>query len=492
MLKIFISSVQKEFARERKALQTYLQGDALLCRFFEVFLFEDVPAADHRADEIYLDKVRQCDLYIGLLGNEYGYEDAEGVSPTEREFDQATLARKHRLIFVKGMDDSARHPKMQQFIHKVSDQLIRRRFNDKAELIASVYAALVNYLEDGGFIRNGPFDATFCRNAVIDDLDEEKISYFLRRARRARAFALDENADPREVLIHLSLLDGEHPTNAAMLLFGKTPQRFLPTSEIKCAHFHGIDVAKPIPSHQVYKGTVFELVDQAVDFVMSKINLWVGTRAQSVQAPVQYEIPREVVSEAIVNAVAHRDYTSTGSVQVMLFADRLEVWNPGDLPAALTLAMLKKPHGSFPANPLIAEPLYLTQYIERMGTGTRDMVTRCHAANLPAPEFTLTDGFKVVIRRDLHGDLHGDLGGNTLQVSDAPEERLLLVLEGEMSRQELQNALSLKNTDYFRLTYIIPALEKGYIEMTLPDKPNSRLQKYRLTNKGKKRLKREV
>lgn len=161
MLKIFISSVQKEFARERKALQTYLQGDALLSRFFEVFLFEDAPAVDHRVDEIYLDKVRQCDLYIGLFGNEYGYEDAEGVSPTEREFDEATLARKHRLIFVKGMDDSARHPKMQRLIHQASDQLIRRRFNDIAELIAAIYAALVNYLEEGSFIRNGPFDGPF-------------------------------------------------------------------------------------------------------------------------------------------------------------------------------------------------------------------------------------------------------------------------------------------------------------------------------------------
>ena len=66
---------------------------------------------------------------------------------------------------------------------------------------------------------------------------------------------------------------------------------------------------------------MFELVDQAVDFVMSKINLWVGTRAESTQAPIKYEIPREVVTEAIVNAVVHRDYTSNGSVQVMLFAE---------------------------------------------------------------------------------------------------------------------------------------------------------------------------
>ena len=76
-----------------------------------------------------------------------------------------------------------------------------------------------------------------------------------------------------------------------MLVFGKAPQQFLISSGVKCAHFHGTQVAKPIPSYQIYKGTAFQLVDQAVDFVLSKIALSVGTRAESIQAPVSYEIP---------------------------------------------------------------------------------------------------------------------------------------------------------------------------------------------------------
>lgn len=97
-----------------------------------------------------------------------------------------------------------------------------------------------------------------------------------------------------------------------------------------------------------HHGTVFDLVDDAVDFVLSKIALSVGTREAGPQAPVRYEIPKEVVAEAIVNAVAHRDYTSNGSVQVMLFADRLEIWNPGALPPSLTLEKLRVAHGSVP------------------------------------------------------------------------------------------------------------------------------------------------
>jgi hypothetical protein len=81
-------------------------------RFFEVFLFEDIPAADRRADEIYLAEVDRCSVYVGMFGNDYGFEDTAGVSPTEHEFDRASAAGKLRLIFVKGTDDAARHPKM--------------------------------------------------------------------------------------------------------------------------------------------------------------------------------------------------------------------------------------------------------------------------------------------------------------------------------------------------------------------------------------------
>jgi len=307
---------------------------------------------------------------------------------------------KNRLIYVKGADDSVRHPKMRALIDNAASNLIRRRFNSAEELVAAVYASLVRFLEELELLRFGPFDATFCRNATIDDLDEERISRFLGLARRGRSFPLPENTKPHDVLVHLNLLDKDRPTNAAILLFGKQPQRFLITSEVKCAHFHGYEVEKPIPSYQVYRGTVFELVDQAKDFVLSKIDLWVGTRAESTQVPTKYEIPQEVIAEAIVNAVVHRDYTSKASVQVMLFKDRLEVWNPGTLPPTLTLEKLRGPHASLPHNPLIAEPMYLTKYIERMGTGIRDMIRRCRKAGLPEPEITIDGGFWVLtIRR---------------------------------------------------------------------------------------------
>jgi predicted HTH transcriptional regulator len=221
----------------------------------------------------------------------------------------------------------------------------------------------------------------------MNDLPQEKIRWFLEVAKRERNYPLQVRSNREKALAHLNLLDNDNPTHAAVLLFGKEPQRFLPTSEIKCMHFHGTAVRKPIPSYQIYKGTVFELVDQAADFVLTKINRRIGTREHSVQAPAEYELPKEAVTEAIVNAVAHRDYNSNASVQVMLFADRFEVWNPGELPPSLTPERLREPHPSIPRNPLIAEPLYLVRYIEKAGSGTLDMIERCGEAGLPSPDF---------------------------------------------------------------------------------------------------------
>jgi predicted HTH transcriptional regulator len=401
MERIFISSVQKELAAERRALKDYIHGDALLRCCFDVFLFEDLPATDRRADEVYLDEVDRCDLYVGLFANEYGHEDAEGLSPTEREFDRATARGRTRLIFVKGPDDKSRQPKMQALIRKAGAQLIRRRFADITDLNGAVYASLVEHLHRTGALRTLPFDASAPARSRLEDISEDKIRWFIATARRERKYALSPDARPAQALAHLNLLDGQRPNHAAILLFGKEPQRVLPASEVKCLHFHGTEVRKPIPSYQTYKGTVFDLVDQALDFVLSKIVRSVGTREQGPQAPVEYELPRQAVAEAIVNAVAHRDYTSNASVQVMLFADRLEVWNPGELPPALTPALLRRPHASIPRNPLLSEPLFLAHYIEKAGPGTIDMIALCREASLPEPEFRQDGGqFVMTLWRD--------------------------------------------------------------------------------------------
>lgn len=396
-LRIFISSVQKEFAQIRRDLKAFLLGDAVLHRFVSaVFLFEELPAKDRRADEVYLGEVERCDIYLGIFGYEYGYEDENGVSPTEHEYNHATRHGKTRLVYVWGSDDKKRALKMRQLVSKASGELIRRRVDDVSALTAEVYASLVDYLDGRGALRIPPFDTAACDGATLSNLSRKRIDWFLETARRERGFPLKSNTTTQALLTHLNLLDAGKPTNAAMLLFGTNPQRFHRPAETKCIHCHGTAYRRPFASLQVYGGDLFEQADQAQDFVLAKINRAIGTRAASITAPATYELPPDAVGEAIINAIAHRDYYSNASVEVRLFADRLEVWNPGALPGTLTLESLRHDHASVPNNPLLAESLYLTRYIERVGSGTQAMIELCREAGLPEPDYELRQGFFVI------------------------------------------------------------------------------------------------
>ena len=202
------------------------------------------------------------------------------------------------------------------------------------------------------------------------------------------------------------------------------------------------------------------------------------------------------MSEAVVNAVAHRDYADNASVQVMLFADRLEIRNPGRLPPPLTLEKLRVAHSSVPANPLLAESLYLAEYIERMGTGTLDMIRRCADAGLPEPEFAVADGFVATIRR---AELSGRKDACPKPRQESQQESRqesqpksleakvlgLLAADRPMSRLELSRTLGQKKISGQLNKVIRMLMREKSIEYTLPEKPQSRFQKYRLTDKGR-------
>lgn len=455
--RIFISSVQKELAAERLALAQYVRTDALLSRVFDVFLFEEQPAFDTRADTVYLTEVDHCDVYLALLGESYGFEDGQGVSPTEHEFDRATAIGKPRLIYVMGQD-TKRHPKMQALVQKAGDQLIRRRVAGVDELKQAVYASLVEHLALQGVIQTKPFEERPCVQATLDDIDAKGLAQFVRRASHERQFPLPDSTPPQEVLTHLNLLDGKQPSNAAVLLFGANPQRHMPSAEIRCMHFHGTQVQRPVPFYRIYKGTLFEQVDQATDFVLSVLHRAVGTRAESNQAPVTYEIPPDVVREAIINAVAHRDYAvASQAIQVSVFVDRVEVSNPGALLPPLTPEDLLKAHRSVTRNPRLCDALFLAHYIEKYGTGTLMMTDECRRHGLPEPRFA-HDGhdFTVTLWRNW---LTSDRIAR-MDLNDRQRQALeLLRTQMRITNTEYQNAMGVaKRTAHRDLADLV---EKG-------------------------------
>ena len=157
-----------------------------------------------------------------------------------------------------------------------------------------------------------------------------------------------------------------------------------------------------------------------------------------------YELPRDAVAEAIVNAIAHRDYASNASVQVMLFSDRLEIWNPGELPPPLTFEKLRLPHGSFPRNPLVADPLFLARYIEKAGSGILDMIGLCRASNLPAPEFRQDGGMFV---QSLRKNLLTASMMDQLGLNDRQRTAILEVIEqGRLTNADYQELTGASRT----------------------------------------------
>ena len=237
--------------------------------------------------------------------------------------------------------------------------------------------------------------------ATLDALDKDTIRRFVGRARENRNFPLEyEEKNIPDILNSLRLItDNGHLTNAALLLFAKDPQKWFINSFIKCAHFPTKEMLKPMLSHHMYGGNIFQLVDQAQEYVASRIDAGVGERIHSAAIDVDYELPLPAVREAIVNAVVHRDYMSSASVQVMLFRDRLEVWNPGGLPMGMTIEKLNEKHRSMPVNPTLAYPVYLAGYIEHLGTGTTDLIQRCVNKGLRKPQFSQDNDFEIILWR---------------------------------------------------------------------------------------------
>ncbi len=487
--KVFISSVQKEFAEERSALAEFLSKDVLLRSFFQPFLFEGISASSNTPEQVFIDEVKKSDIYIGLLGKTYGYEDINGISPTEKEYDAAKEKGLPRWIYILKTSQK-KHEKETIFIKKVSNDVSWKFFSDTENLIREVYHSCVVFLKQKGKIENNEFDNALHEYATLNDIDNTLLREFIGLAREKRNFPEKANASKQDVLKRLNLFRNGKLVNSALLVFCRNPQQFFPSATVKCAHFHGDIIQKPIPDYKEFTGTVFEMADLAIDFVLSKISVATGTRDKNILVETQYEIPRTAISEAIINALAHRDYYSKAGVQISVFRNRIEIENPGKLPNEITIEDLKRPHASYPHNPQLANCLFLTGAIERYGTGIMDMIRDIISSGLPAPEFSSQQTFKTTLwRRPIFPEAVLLKKQATEQVGEQVREQVILLinaLHGKASASQLMDLLSLKARRNFFENYLQPSIIHGYVEMTKPKNPTSSTQTYRLTEAGLK------
>ncbi len=324
---------------------------------------------------------------------------------------------------------------------------------------------------------------------TLNDLDRDTISSTFNSARQLGRITADTE-DIEAILRGHGLFNNGRLINAAVVLFGQHERlkALYPQCSIRLARFRGVDRLGDFVDHRQIWGHAYHLLHQAQLFLQNHIPIAARVVPYEMERQDRPLYPPLAIREALANAICHRDYTNPGeSVSVAMYDDRLEVISPGGLHFGLQPEDLTRPHESRPWNPIIAEVFYRSGIIERWGTGTLKIIDWCRSGNTPPPLWKERKGNlgltfypaqpfeKAATPQDTPQD--------TPQVAPQIVE-LLRVCKQPSGRAELQKAFGLNDREHFRKKYLKPALDAGLIERTMPDKPSSKLQKYRLTNAG--------
>ncbi len=241
------------------------------------------------------------------------------------------------------------------------------------------------------------FESLSVSGATLDDLDQSAVAkyaaMFLGDPLPAKKEPIYEFLNRRGCLTK----DGNvwQPTTSGFLLFGREPQRTFPSTEILLARYAGKQMTDEF-LREVVRGSLPDQVRRAEAWIVA--NMRKGARIDALQRADRAEYPIPAVREAIVNAVAHRDYAIRGDeIRVMMFSDRIEVYSPGRLPGHVTVDNIVEER--FSRNEVIAQVLADMGFIERLGYGIDRMIRLMREWGLPAPRFTETaNGFKVTLR----------------------------------------------------------------------------------------------
>ena len=252
-------------------------------------------------------------------------------------------------------------------------------------------------------------------NITVADLKQETFEFFRKRAIKSQRIEEDILTDTNEHLIeNLQLKENNFLKRAAILLFHYNPEKFVTGSFIKIGYFETDDDLK---FQDEVHGNLFEQVEKAMDLLFTKY-IKAEISYEGINRVEKYEYPKDAVREALLNAVAHKDYSGGIPIQISVYNNKIIFWNEGQLPENWTIQNLLTKHPSKAYNPDIANALFRSGYIESWGRGTLKMIRECELAGLPQPVYFYDmSGFFVEFKNDKYNEeyLKG-LGLNERQV----------------------------------------------------------------------------
>lgn len=369
------------------------------------------------------------------------------------------------------------------YIRKGSNT-VRARDDDERELL--------------GLAATVPFDDRINQRSTMDDLSRELIVGFLKEIGSALADGAPD-IPIAELARQLQLVDGPpeacFPRNVGLLFFNPDPQRFFPATQIDVVWFP-YDAAGDTFTEKIFRGPLHHMIREALDYIrrnyLSETVIKRPDRAESTRVE---NFPFAAVEELLANAIYHRSYEVREPVEVRITPRDLVILSHPGPDRSIRIDQLRAGRAVSRRyrNRRIGDFLKELNFTEGRSTGIPKVQRAMRENGSPPAEFEFDeDHTYFLVRLPVHPSATPPASGRSTPATGevtaevtAEVGRLLSILIEPAGRKELQDALGLKHDEHFRLAYLAPALAAGLIEMTIPDKPKSRLQKYRITAKGR-------
>jgi predicted HTH transcriptional regulator len=425
-LRVFVSSVQKELENERVAIASLITTDPWLLQHCEPVLFEREPAPARKLSQPYLKCLESCQIYLLLIHKEYGKPEGS-LSATHHEYRHAQKLGLPSLIFIKGENsvDDQRAPETKTFFAEIRhDKHTYKRFIDRLDLRAEVRRALLHLLKDDFQIEPSSeeaaggkelieaasaFESTPLSEVHWKSLDEALVGAFAAKVVESPGLRVFD--EPVCQALHTRGLlwrkgeKGDHyATAAGFLLFGVRPGDRYPQCEILVDAYAETKISGKPRGQANINAALPKAIDQILEFVDK--HTFHPTRVVGINNITLDEYPQRALREALVNAVAHRNYEDASrKIGVQVFSDRIVVASPGYPPSPLTLAKLRR--GNYrpcSRNSVIAQALATMNLMEQRGSGFARMRDTMLNHGLDAPLYAQQDGYFVATFQGPNGN----------------------------------------------------------------------------------------
>ena len=272
------------------------------------------------------------------------------------------------------------------------------------------------------------WDSISADGFTMEDLSKGAINSFRKKASKSKRVPSEDINESDENLIKLlGLTNNTELKRAAIIAFGKNPEQLITGAYVKIGFFR---THSDLLYQDEVHGSLFEQVEKTMDLLTTKY-MRANIAYEGLTRTETYDYPEEALREALLNALVHKDYSSSNPVQISVYKDWMMIYNNGELPDNWTVETLTEKHTSEPANPDLAKIFFRAGYIEIWGRGIRNTIDYCINAGLPEPYFRkMGPGLTIVFEKKSGNSNFGiikDVNSQetTLKTSEKTSEKIL-------------------------------------------------------------------